>query len=51
MDRNGELKKKKKNLPCNAADLGLIPGHGTNIPTCHGATEPARYDWRAQKMQ
>ena len=22
-----------KNLPCNAGDMGLIPGQGTKIPT------------------
>ena len=29
-----------KNLPCNAGDTGLIPGQGTNTPTCHGAAKP-----------
>ena len=27
-----KVKKKKKNMPSNAGDMGSIPGHGTNIP-------------------
>ena len=30
-----------KNLPYNARDMGLIPGQGTKIPTCCGATREA----------
>ena len=29
-----------KNSPANAGDVGLIPGHGTNISHAVGATEP-----------
>ena len=29
-----------KNLPCNAEDIGLIPGQGTKIPHTVWATEP-----------
>ena len=34
-----------KNLPANAGDMGSIPGPGTKIPTCHGATKPMRHDY------
>ena len=29
-------KKKKKNLPCSAGDVGSIPGQGTKIPRATG---------------
>ena len=28
--------REKKNLPCNAGDLGSIPGQGTKIPHATG---------------
>ena len=33
-----------KNSPSNAGDMGLIPGHGTNISTYYGATKPVSCD-------
>ena len=43
-----------KNQPCNAGDMGLIPGWGTKIPhaaeqlSLHSTTrEPARLDERS----
>ena len=32
-----------KNSPANAGDVGLIPGHGTNISHAVGATEPTHH--------
>ena len=29
-----------KNLPCNAGDVGLIPGQGTKIPYAAGQLSP-----------
>ena len=29
-----------KNLPCNAGDVGLIPGQGTKIPHAVGQLKP-----------
>ena len=34
-----------KNPPSNAGDTGSIPGRGTKIPTCRGATKPARRNY------
>ena len=39
------IQKKKKNLPCNAGDMGLIPGQGTKIlhvPTTESVHSRAR---------
>jgi len=42
-----------KNLPCNAGDLGSIPGGGIKIPhavgqlnPCTETTEPMCHNWR-----
>ena len=40
-----------KNLPCNAGDVGSIPGPGSSReldPTCHKATKPMRHNYRAR---
>ena len=29
-----------KNMPCNARDVGSIPGQGTNIPHAQGQPSP-----------
>lgn len=38
-------KKKKKNPPYNARDMGLIPHQGTNIPHAHRATKSELPDY------
>ena len=35
-----------KNPPSNAGDVGSIPGRGTKIPTCLGATKPEHLNQR-----
>ena len=46
------------NLPCNAGDVGSIPGPGTKIPhatgklsLCMTTTEPVCHNWRAHVPQ
>ena len=34
-----------KNPPPNAGGMGSIPGWGTKIPTCRGATKPAHHNY------
>ena len=42
-----------KNLPCNAGDVGLIPGQGTKIPHAwnqlspHASSQPVGFGARA----
>ena len=33
-----------KNLPSHAGNTSSIPGQGTKIPTCHGATKPMHHN-------
>ena len=33
-----------KNLPSHAGNMSSIPGQGTKIPTCHGATKPMHHN-------
>ena len=47
-----------KNLPCNAGDLGSIPGGGIKIPhavgqlnACTETTEPMCHNWRVCVLQ
>ena len=47
-----------KNLPCNAGDVGSIPGQGTKIPPaaeqlspCPRITEPMHHNLRVRAQQ
>ena len=41
-----------KNPPANARYAGLIPSHGTKIPTCHGAMKPVcHHYWNPCSLQ
>ena len=39
-----------KDLPCNAGDIGSIPGQGTQIPHALGPTKPVHYNYWAHAL-
>ena len=40
-----------KNPPCNAGDVGLIPGQGTKVPHAPEPTKPTHHGQRVHEPQ
>ena len=40
-----------KNPPCNAKNMGSVPGQGTKIPPCQGAAKPTCHTFWAHALE